>query len=194
MIMHSLLIEIWLVHLGTYYESCLNENHEIIALIADGHLTAILWLLMCISQPFSDCFGSSTTPIGHRKLYGAPRVHSNGALMAVMWKAPVANGHLTGIKWLLLGTSQPFNDCCGCNAPPTGNRNLHGALRVHNNRTLTAVMYKALIANGHLMAILWLLMGLSSRLMPVLAVILHLLATKIYKVLHGYILNRLCSF
>ena len=40
---------------------------------------------------------------------------------------------------------------------------------------MTAVMYKALIANGHLMAILWLLMAFHSRLMTVLAVILHLL-------------------
>ena len=60
----------------------------------------------------------------------------------------------------LSGTTQSFNDCFDCHAPP-GYRNLYGASRVHNNRTMTAVMYNAIIANGHLMAILWLLMGLS---------------------------------
>jgi len=149
---------------------------------------------MCSSQPFNDCFGSSTTPVGYRNLYGAPRVHSNRTLMAVMQKAPVANGHLTGIKWLLLGTSQPFNDCFNCNAPPTGYTNLYGAPWVHNDRTLTAVMYKAQIANGHLMAILWLLLGFSQQFDDCFSGNTPPIG---YGNLHGapwYILNKLCSF
>jgi len=55
-------------------------------------------------------------------------------------------------------------------------------------------MYKALIANGHLMAVLWLLMGFSQQFDDCFAVILHLLAVEIYMVLHGYILNKLWSF
>ena len=42
-----------------------------------------------------------------------------------------------------------------------------------------------------LMAILW---AFHSHLITVFAVLLHLLAMEIYMVLHGYILNKLCSF
>jgi len=54
------------------------------ALIANGHLMAILWLLLGLSQTFDDCFSCNTPPIGYENLHGAPWVYTKQTLQFLM--------------------------------------------------------------------------------------------------------------